>query len=207
MTTSYYYSGDFITKEWKEKMEEKCFDGAYLDPEIVLPWMGQDPPVDPKKGCPGNLGNKLEVKGQGFEFKDGVVAAAGVVDGFMVYNCPDSTHFAIYEGGKLKLRDDGPWLDNGELVDEGVEALFCASPAFDEEGNLTGYGFLLKFEGSFDKFDEDQFEQVGYEFVAYYDGLPEQKLESDGSFEEIKDFGPQLKTDIKIIEYPLSVPE
>ncbi len=34
-TESYYYSGDFLTKEWKEKMEEKCFDGAYLDPAIA----------------------------------------------------------------------------------------------------------------------------------------------------------------------------
>ena len=180
-TESYYYSGDFLTKEWKEKMEEKCLDGTYGDPDIMLPWMGQDPPVEPEKGCPGHLGNKLEIKGQGFEFKDAVLVAVGLSEST---DCDGYDYEAVYEGGKLKLKDEGPWLDGGEgeLVDEDVTAKYCVTPTF-AGGELTNLSFKLVFGlNFFDKFNDKVFSNGVYDFTGTYDGNPSQKLESDGSF-------------------------
>lgn len=185
---SHYYSGDFLTEEWKEKMEEKCFYGPFGDPSLPGPW------ANPKKGCPGYPGNTFEIVGQGFEFKDAVVEFGGDVDCPSAYN-----HGAILTGGTLKLKDKGPWLDDGDLLDEVIDkANYCANLDFDEDGKLANIHFIIFIWGEFDEFDDDQFEKVSYNFFATYNGAPKQKLEKDGSFEELKGFGPLLQTDIKI---------
>jgi hypothetical protein len=140
-------------------------------------------------GGPGEPGNVLMAKGQGFmlqnvalqpegaEFCDDVGEHCGLIEGDRCYE-PDPAlawqYVTVYKGGMLTLNSKGPWLDKGMLKAKDFDATNYSR--VDEEGNLH---FCLVIEdGTFRN-------APGYTFnaMARFDGTPDNyqfKVDDEG---------------------------
>ena len=102
-------------------------------------------------GGPGEPGNVLMAKGQGFMLQNVVLRdepAPCTGDCGLPTDDPcyaaDWTYKTVYEGGMLTLNSKGPWLDKGMLKAKNFTATNYSR--HDPEGNLLGFCMVITGE-------------------------------------------------------------
>ena len=103
-------------------------------------------------GGPGELGNVLMAKGQGFMLQNVKLQEAVECDTLgcgldIEHPCygQDWQFMTTYEGGMLTLNSKGPWLDKGMLKAKGLITATNYS-RHDAEGNLSGFCMVITGE-------------------------------------------------------------
>lgn len=136
-------------------------------------------------GGPGQPGNVLMAKGQGFMLQNVVLQEATLcsevgTDCGLVSTDPcyatDWTYKTVYEGGMLTLNSKGPWLDKGMLKAKGLITATNYSRN-DTEGNLLGFCMVItgEFKNGLNSFNAVALFEVtsdNYQFKQDEEGKP-----------------------------------
>jgi hypothetical protein len=116
-----------------------------------------------KGRTPGATGNVLMVVGQGFMFKQAVLAEVLPAESGSG-NCTRDWE-TTYEGGVLVLNSSGPWLNKGKLNATSIIVTNC-SYSVAKDGVLD---FEITFSGKFDN------AELYFDVIANYSAVPEIK--------------------------------
>jgi hypothetical protein len=134
-------------------------------------------------GGPGELGNVLMAKGQGFMLQNVALIeepisctteGCGLPTDDPCY-ATDWTYKTVYDGGMLTLNSKGPWLDKGMLKAKGFTATNYSR--HDVDGNLIGFCMVIAGEFrnapySFNAWALFDVTEDNYQFKQDEDGKP-----------------------------------